>query len=262
MHHDWLVQKWRLKVTLAVFAAVIGSLLARGMLQTRLGQRLRANDEVRLTRKYSGELHAGRRWMQFYYGDEDISPYVPQILYVLESEHRFDSVPAALDFVKQHYDENTEAQERALRQFNAVAAQTSLMVLSSVNAQGQPSSRVMRFVKSDRPGVWYSTTAPDAPKVLEFDEGKVALITVPTEGGATISSNNVRIRRAGKTLMDIADLYRAQVPRYLDGMTEEDQRYELVYELTLQSAQVDSWGSRDLVSLRELNANQVIPGFS
>jgi hypothetical protein len=253
IHHDWLVQRWRLKVTLTAFGAIIGSLLARGMLRTRFGQRLRAHEEVRLTRKYSGELHAGRRWTQFYYRDEDISPYVPQILYVVESEQRFDSVPAALDFVKQHYDENTEAQELALRHFNAVAAQTNRMVLSSVNAQGQPSSRVMPFVKSDRPGVWYATTAPDAPKAFEFDEGRVALITVPTERGATISSNDVRIRRAGKTLTDIAGLYRDQAPGYLDGMTEEDQRFELVYELTLQSAQVDSWGSRDLVSL---------PGFS
>jgi hypothetical protein len=36
-------------------------------------------------------------------------------------------------------------------------------------------------------------------------------------------------------------------------MTEEDQRLELVYELTLQSAEVDSWSSHDQVCLRELN---------
>jgi hypothetical protein len=113
----------------------------------------------------------------------------------------------------------------------------------------------MCFVKSDRPGVWYVTTAPDTPKVPELDAGKVALTTVPTADGATISSNEVRIRRAGKTFMDIADLYRAQAPGYLDGMTEEDQRLELVYELTLRSAKVDSWASRDLVSLLDESAD-------
>lgn len=82
------------------------------------------------------------------------------------------------------------------------------------------------------------------------------MITVPTEDGATITSNRVRIRRAGRTFMDVADLYRAQAPGYLDGMTEEDQRLELVYELTLLSVKVDSWVSHDLVSLQELELNK------
>jgi general stress protein 26 len=73
--------------------------------------------------------------------------------------------------VKQHHHENPQDQAHALRQFNAVAAQTNLMVLSSVDAEGQPSSRVMRFVKTDRPGVWYAATAPDSPKVHEVNEG-------------------------------------------------------------------------------------------
>jgi hypothetical protein len=191
--------------------------------------------------------------MQFDYQGEDISHYVPQLLYVIETEHRFDSVPAALEFVKQHHHDNTQAEAHGLRQFNAVAARTNLVVVSSVDAHGQPSSRVMRFVTTDRPGVWYVTTAPDTPKVRELDAGKVALITVPTEDGATISSSHVRVRRAGRTFTDVADLYRAQVPGYLDGMTEEDQRLELVYQLALQAAEVESWGSHDQVCLRDLN---------
>jgi hypothetical protein len=253
IHHDWLVQKWRLKVVLAAFGAIVGVLLAHVSLHTRPGQRLLAREKLRLTQKHSGELQAGRRWTPFYYQGEDISRYVPQILYVLESEQRFDSVQAALEFVKQHDRETAQAQAHALEQFNAVAAQTNLMVVSSVNAQGRPSIRVRRFVTTDRPGRWYATSAPGSPQAHEFDEGKAAVITVPTEDGATISSNNVRIRRAGKTLTDIGDLFRAQVPGYLDGMTDEDQRSELVYELTLQSAEVDSWGSHDVVSLREVN---------
>lgn len=253
LHQDWLLQRWHPKLLIAVLGAVLGALLAQFLPRTRLGRRLIAGQGRRLNQKYSGDLHAGRRWMQFYYRGEDISYYVPQILYVIESELRFDSVQAALEYAKQNHQEDAQAEARGLRRFNAVAAQTNLVVVSSVNARGQPSIRVMRFVKSGRPGVWYMTTAPNTPKVPELDAGKVALTTVPTEDGATISSNDVRIRRAGKTFMDVADLYRAQAPGYLDGMTEEDQRLELVYELTLRSAKVDSWASRDLVSLREVN---------
>jgi hypothetical protein len=162
-------------------------------------------------------------------------------------------VPAALEFVRQHYQESSPVRAHTLRQFHEVAAQTNLLVLSSVDGHGQPSSRVMRFVKSDRPGVWYVTTAPGTPKVRELDDGKVALITMPTETGATISSNRVRIRRTAKPFTDVADLYRVQAPSYLDGMREEDERLELVYELTLQSALVDSWVGHDLVLLQEPN---------
>ncbi|TVZ03768.1 hypothetical protein EAS64_14990 [Trebonia kvetii] len=65
------------------------------------------------------------------YQGEDISHYVPQILYVIDSEQRFDSVQAALEFVKQHHHENTQAGAHGLQQFEAVAAQTNLVVVSS-----------------------------------------------------------------------------------------------------------------------------------
>jgi hypothetical protein len=250
LHHDW-VREWRPEILLALVGAVVGTLLGEALLSTAPGRRLLAREQFKLNRKYSGDLHAGRRWMQFFYRDEDISCYVPQILYVLDSERRFDSVPEALAFVKRHHHENTQAQAHALRQFNAIVARTNLMVVSSVNAQGQSSIRAMRFVRTDRPGVWYVTSAPNTPKVHEFDKGHVALMTAPADDGSTISSKRVRIRRAEKTFMDIAGLYRAQVPGYLDGMTDEDQELELVYELTLQSAKVDSWVGHDLVSFEE-----------
>ena len=244
---------WRTEILLALAGAIIGALLWQAVLNTRMGRGLLNREELRLNRKHSGDLHAGRRWMQFYYGGEDISPYVPQVLYVMESERRFDSVGPALEFVKQHHHENTLAQAQGLRHFNSVVAQGNLVVLSTVDADGRPSSRIMRFVTADLPGKWYVTSAPDTPKVHEFDAGKAALVTVPTEDGAIISSNRVHIRRAGKPFAEVADLYRDQVPGYLDGMTDEDQELELVYEVTLESAKVDSWVGHDLVSLRELN---------
>jgi hypothetical protein len=238
---------WRPAVVILVVTAIFGVLLGQSLLRTRRGQRLLTNKERRLHQKYSGDLHAGRRWLPFYYRGEDISTYIPQILYVIESERRFDSVHDALAFVKYHSRDSTKINAHELNKFNAVAAQANLVVVSSTNEAGQPTSRIMNFVKTEKPGVWYVTTAPDGPKAHEFDRGQIALITPPSETGATISSNRVHIKRADETFLDIADLYRAQVPGYVDGMTEAEQRIELVYELTLQSAKVDTWLEHDLV---------------
>ena len=135
--------------------------------------------------------------------------------------------------------------------FNSVAAQTNVVIISSTDTSGRPSSRVMRFVTAGTPGVWYVTTAPEGPKVHEFDGGRVAVVTAPTESGATITSNRIRIRRLGASLCEVADLYLAQVPGYLDGMTAAEQHLELVYELTFESARVDSWLEREVVEFSD-----------
>ncbi len=76
-------------------------------------------------------------------------------------------------------------------------------------------------------------------------------MTPPTESGATIGSNRVRIRRAPMPFPEVADLYRAQVPGYVDRLTEDEQQRELVYELTLQSAKVDTWLDHEVVEFRD-----------
>lgn len=238
---------WRQALVVFILGAIFGMLVGEGWLHAPPGHKMLVKNEVRLNQKHSGDLHAGRRWQQFYYRDEDISAYIAQILYVIECEHRFDSVDEALGFVKAHCHENSRFRERGLELFNRIAAETNLIVISSSDEAGRPSSRFMRFVKTDRPGVWYVTTAPDAPKVHEFDRSLVAVITVPTESGATISSSRVHIRRADENLVAIADLYRTQAPRYLEGMTQEDQEAELVYELTFESAKLSSWVDQELV---------------
>ena len=230
-----------------VIGAIGGLLVGAGWLRMPPGRKLVERKEVRLNEKYSGDLHAGRRWQQFYYRGEEISVYIPQILQLVESEHRFDSVDEALAFVQACRSENPRFRDRGLRLFNAVVAQTDLVVLSSADADGRPSSRFMRFVTTDRPGVWYVTSAPDTPKVRELDRGLVSLITAPNEKGEAISSNRVRIRRAEGGFASVAHLYREQVPRYLDGMTDEDQACEVVYELTLESARVSGWTYNEMV---------------
>ena len=236
---------WQLPVgAAALVAGLLGIPLGHSLLRTEAGRRLLDRKEARLRAAYSQDLNAGRRWLRFYHRGEDISAYVPQVLYFLEADPRFDSVDAALAFVKEQHREvpqHAAFTDRALRRFEQVAARTSHVVLSSTDEAGRPSSRVMRFVTGDRPGVWYVTTAPEGPKVPELDRGRVAVLTLPTPDGATISSNRVRIRRATRPFPDVAELYLVQVPEYLDGMTDEEKDREVVYELTLLSARVETW---------------------
>lgn len=233
---------WRLPAAVAVALCVIlGVVLGKRLLRTRLGRRLLAKNEIKLRRRYTGDLMAGQRWTQFYYNDEDISEYVPQILYFLESDRRFDSIDEALAFAKQTRRESPLLAARALKGFNDAAAATTLLVLSTVTEEGLPASRLMRYVRTAEPGVWYISTPPDGPKIRELDSGNVALVTLPTPSGGTINSNRLTLTRSGLPFAAVADLYRAQVPGYVDAMTEDEQQRELVYKLTLRSARIDTW---------------------
>jgi len=249
---------WRRTWPALLIGAVIGWLLAELWLRSSAGQRNLARKSARLNEKYSGDLHAGRRWQQFFYKGEEISALIPRLLYTLESQAAaYDSLDAVIDSVRAARLENPRFRARGQEIFNSLAAATDLVLLSTSDESGRPSSRYMRFVSTSRPGVWYVTSAPEAPKIHEFDRGKAALVTVPTESGATISSNRVRLRRADKSFAEVADLYRAQVPRYLDGMTEEDQQREVVYELVIESARVSSWEYNEVVLFE---SNQVAAG--
>ncbi|WP_420752722.1 hypothetical protein [Rhodococcus sp. O3] len=241
---------WRPAIVTALIGAILGAYIGQSSLHTVYGRKLVAGKENRVREKYSADLHAGRRWLQYYYKGENISGYVPQILYFIEAERRFDSVDAALAWAKVTRRPGTDVADRAMDRFNHVAAHTNLAAIASTNQFGQPSIRLMRFVTSDRPGIWYVTTAPDSPKVPEFDHGWLALLTQPTESGDTVSSNRVRARCLGTSFVTIAELYRTQVPGYLDGLTEDEQQRELVYELTLESATVDNWLEHDVVEFR------------
>ncbi len=75
-----------------VLGAIIGVQLALLLLRTPWGRRLIDRKQTRLYSRYASELHAGRRWQHFYYRDEEISAYVPQILHYLEGDKRFESV--------------------------------------------------------------------------------------------------------------------------------------------------------------------------
>ena len=79
----------------------------------------------------------------------------------------------------------------------------------------------------------------------------VAVLTSPTPAGATISSNRVHISRAPHPFPAIADLYRTQVPGYMDGMTDEEKERELVYEVRLRSARLETWLRHDEVTFDE-----------
>jgi hypothetical protein len=241
---------WRLAVVNAVVGLALGAVLAQSLLRTARGHQLLARRQARLRERYHADLHTGRRWLPFEYRGEDISAYVSQLLHLLEGGGRFDSVQEALDFVRQHGGQ-ARPSDRALKTFSVVAAESNELVVSSVDASGEPSSRHMYFVRSAQPGVWYVATAPEGPKVEQFDRGRVAVATFPTGSGATISSNRVAIRRAELGFPEVAGLYRAQVPGFVDGLTEDEQRHEVVYELRFRSARVDTWLDHHVVVFPE-----------
>ncbi len=175
MNHEsgWVVPT----ILNAIFAAFLGSEVTQHLLRTRLGQRWIARFERRQRERFSAELHAGRRWLEFYYKRENIGPYVPQVLLFLR-EGRFDSVAEAVDFARSSRRESPLAEARALERFQTIAHEATGLVVSSTDREGQPSSRVMRFVTTERPGVWLITTAPYAPKVPELELGRIAIETL------------------------------------------------------------------------------------
>jgi len=230
-----------------ILCVSLGVELGRLFLRTGMGKRVLGIRERQLRKRYSSELASGRRWSQYYYKGEDIAPYVSQVLYFLESDARFNTVDEALAFVKQNRRENRHLAKQAAAAFEQVSADGNLVVVASVSAEGVPSSRLMRYVRTDKPGVWYVSTTPESPKVSEFDAGRVAFVTPLTPDGGSINSNRVRITRAPFTLEQVAELFASQIPGYLDGISPEQQQRELVYEITMESARVDTWLDHDVV---------------
>jgi hypothetical protein len=244
---------WRGTFAVFVFGGIFGGLLGHFLLSTAPGRRRLASKEARLALKYGADLSAGRRWLEFYYEGEDISPYIPEILHSIENEHRFDSVREALEAVKQwHYElDNARSRARALEVFTEAADQTNVVTIASVDAAGRPSARVMNYVTSDQVDLWYLTTAPDSPKVAELDRGAIALVTAQTRSGATISSNQLQLKRSDRRFLSVAQLYRDQVPGYVEHMSDDEQQHELVYELRLHSAKIETWTERNVVVFSE-----------
>lgn len=238
---------WPATIVVVLVSAVLGVVLGQALLRTPAGRRILARREARLINEFAGDLRMRRKWWPFYFQGEDISVHVPQILYFIEAERRFDSVHEALAFIRSHARDASEFRTAALERFRNAAASTNLLVVSSVDDSGRPSNRIMHFVRSDRPHVWFVATAPQGSKVREFDGGRIAVTTLPTDSLATISSNRLQIRRLGAPFQSVLDLYRAQIPEYVDAMTEEEKQRELVYELTFESAQVDSWTDHDRI---------------
>lgn len=243
---------WRpLGIAVIALCILLGVQVARGLLRTPPGKRLVAFRERQLRERYADELNSGQRWTQFYYKGEDIAPYASQVLYLLESDQSFNSVDDALAFAKVSRRENPHFAERARARFGLVVNDTNLLVLSTIDANGRPASRLMRFVKTDRPEVWYISTTPFGSKVHEFDRGGIAIVTLPTAHGSAITTNRASIRRAPVAFADVAELFEAQIPGYYEGMTDVETERELVYEITLHSARVDTWLDHEPVEFGE-----------
>ena len=115
-------------------------------------------------------LTQGAGGRQFDHRGEDISAYVPQILYFLEADPRFDTVGrrTRLRPRRQHRDSPAHAAfaAQALRQFEEGRSTDPNQPGHLEQRRGGRDRRAafMRFVRADRPGVWYVTTAPEGPQ--------------------------------------------------------------------------------------------------
>lgn len=203
--------------------------------------------KTRLRTMYAGPLLASKRWLQFYYKGRDISPYIPQILYYLQNESALKTVDEVLAFIDGETPSEVK-EHNVLDKFRRFIGETNQMVLSTATADGIPSSRQMRFIVSpEKSNVWYFGSAPETPKIAELDLGKAAINTIPTSTGMTIASNKLSIKRSKYKLSDLADLYRIQVPGFMDGLLEADIDNEIIYEIVIESARLDTWTQHDQV---------------
>lgn len=203
--------------------------------------------KTKLRVTYAGPLLASKRWLQFYYKDRDISPYIPQILYYLQNESKLKTVDEVLAFIDEGAPSEVE-EHNVLDKFRRFIGETNQMVLSTASADGMPASRQMRFIVSpDKSNVWYFGSAPETPKIAELDLGKAAINTIPTSTGMTIASNRLSVKRSKYKLADLAELYRVQVPGFMDGLLEEDIEDEIIYEIVIKSARLDTWTQHDQV---------------
>ncbi|MHC9531861.1 hypothetical protein ACVPPR_00155 [Dellaglioa sp. L3N] len=87
----------------------------------------------------------------------------------------------------------------------------------------------------------------ETPKIAELDLGKAAINTIPTSTGMTIASNRLSVKGSTYKLADLADLYREQVPGFMGGLSDEDIEDEIIYEIVIQSARLDTWTQHDQV---------------
>ena len=181
----------------------------------------------RLLLEYTSELHAGRRWLPFYYQDEDISAYVPQILYFIDGEQRFDSVHAALAFAKENPHDS-----------NPVRPSSTGDVRQGRGAD-QPGRRLerRRSRHAVEPGDALRQVGPTRRLVRDDGaEGKQGPRVRPRSDRADDGTDGARARRSGATgsrsggqqfsFPEVADLYRAQVPGYVDRLTDDEQQRE------------------------------------
>lgn len=242
-----LVMQVQIGILLFGLLVVVTGYGAYRVVNHGLFKRLLLVKKQRLRTQNAGALLAAKRWLQFYYHDRDIAPLIGEILFYLELHDWQPTIEAAITAIDH---QKTAVNWQQDRQKLAYAiAQTNQMILSTVNPQGGPASRQMRFITlPGAPEVWYFGTAPQTPKINDLALGQAAVHTLPTVHGMTIASNRLTVKRSAYQLAELAEYYRQQVPGFMDGLTPEDQAKELIYEVHLQSARLDTWAQHEQLS--------------
>ncbi len=120
---------------------------------------------------------------------------------------------------------------RVLNSSNVVALATSV--------GNVPNVRLLTCVHDeDKPGIIYFATENNSRKVEEFwDNSRVALTSIPSDGVCHIRSNDAVIEKSALTVYDLRDKFAAAHKGY-DGIIESVGDVLDVYEISIKNCLV------------------------
>jgi general stress protein 26 len=114
-----------------------------------------------------------------------------------------------------------------------------LNLATAVN--NRPSNRDVFYLTPDVfEGVIYVTTTRDSRKISELEENPyVSFTTVPTdEDNGVVSSNSAVARLSDKSIDDVLPLITAQIPDWLNVVSDEARGEMVVIEITFPTAKI------------------------
>ena len=122
------------------------------------------------------------------------------------------------------------------QQFTEIMKKTMTMALATC-ADGKPNVRIVSFCYDEAtPGTAYFTTDRDNDKIREFARNDaVAFTTIPADGLAHARVKTGSVKKSGKTLDAMKDLFISQIPSIAGRMEHMGAGMD-VYEITFSEA--------------------------
>ena len=118
-----------------------------------------------------------------------------------------------------------------------MAEQTGAALATSVG--DVPNVRIVNFVYDpSAAGILYFATFKNNPKTAEFAENDtVAFTTIPAEGVSHVRVKDAKIRRSGRTVVDMKNQFISKIPGYDETIRYAGNKLDL-YEIHFREAKV------------------------